>query len=468
MKRTRGKLIRVGVVGMGRGLGMVKSAAAHGFELVALCDRWKDKTEAVCRALNLTIPIYTDYDTFLEHDMDAVMLANNFHQHAPFAVKALEAGYHVLSEIAACGTPAEGVALARAVEKSGRIYMCGETAPYRRVNLEMKRLFDAGFVGDFLYGEGEYVHPGTWLSAIWRAPSPDHWRTWMPATYYCMHGLGPLMYITGTRPEKVNGFVVPRAQLDPRQDWRIGRGDRASAILCRMDNEAIVKLLQGGLAGSGGLPCRICGSKATMQTSNECERRLMLNRMPVVGGPPHGAFKAYEPAWSRPKDLPARWFKDTGGDKGGGLVELYFAEAIRRGEQPFMDVYRGIDMSLVGIQAYRSALRDSATMEVPDFRKESVRKQYEHDDWTPDPAKRGPGQPFSSVRGEVRPTPRALALARKVWAEQKKQWQLKPWRMFDRQGRTLKRFPANYIITILKPKETSPKPAARRRRGRKG
>ena len=31
----------------------------------------------------------------------------------------------------------------------------------------------------------------------------------MPATYYCTHALAPLMYITDTRPVKVNGFAVP-------------------------------------------------------------------------------------------------------------------------------------------------------------------------------------------------------------------------------------------------------------------
>jgi len=34
------------------------------------------------------VTTYTDYDRFLEHDMDAVILANYFHEHAPFAIKA--------------------------------------------------------------------------------------------------------------------------------------------------------------------------------------------------------------------------------------------------------------------------------------------------------------------------------------------------------------------------------------------
>ena len=45
--------------------------------------------------------------------MDAVVLANYFHEHAPFAVQALKADKHVMSETAACHTLAEGVALAR-------------------------------------------------------------------------------------------------------------------------------------------------------------------------------------------------------------------------------------------------------------------------------------------------------------------------------------------------------------------
>ena len=40
-----------------------------------------------------------------------------------------------------------------------------------------------------------------WLSVVVRAGTP--------ATYYCTHALAPLMFITDTRPVKVNGFVVP-------------------------------------------------------------------------------------------------------------------------------------------------------------------------------------------------------------------------------------------------------------------
>ena len=53
----------------------------------------------------------------------------------------------------------------------------------------------------------------------------------------------------------------------------------------------------------------------------------------------------------------------------------------------------------------------------PDFRKESVRRKYAKDDWSPDPARAGKGQPPCSILGDIEPSVEARALARKVWAE---------------------------------------------------
>ena len=89
-KKTDQNKIRVGVVGVGRGMGFAQGAAFVGMELVALCDTWEEKLREAGKKLN--VATYTDYDQFLSHDMDAIVLANYFHQHAPFAVKALRRG----------------------------------------------------------------------------------------------------------------------------------------------------------------------------------------------------------------------------------------------------------------------------------------------------------------------------------------------------------------------------------------
>ena len=46
----------------------------------------------------------------------------------------------------------------------------------------------------------------------------------------------------------------------------------------------------------------------------------------------------------------------TGHGGGDFFTNHYFAEAIRTGEQPYLNVYRGIDMTICGIQGWRSAL----------------------------------------------------------------------------------------------------------------
>jgi hypothetical protein len=72
-------------------------------------------------------------------------------------------------------------------------------------------------------------------------------------------------------------------------------------------------------------------------------------------------------------------------------------------------------MSAVGILAYRSALSDSNTMDIPDFQKKEDREKYANDNWSADPLKRKEGSPWPSVLGEIKPTEEGLAYARKVW-----------------------------------------------------
>ena len=147
--------IKIGVVGAGRGKSYMDVADAVGFELVAVCDNWQEKLDSASRDLPSVERTYSDYTEFLAHPgLQAVVLCNFFHEHAPFAIQALDAGLHVMSECAACHTLAEGVALTRAVEASGKIYMLAENYPYMAYNQEMKRLFEAGEIGEFKYGEG--------------------------------------------------------------------------------------------------------------------------------------------------------------------------------------------------------------------------------------------------------------------------------------------------------------------------
>ena len=410
-RRSIGKeKIRVGVVGVGRGQSFAFGAQHAGMELVALCDTWEERLEAA--GAQLQAATYTDYDRFLEHDLDAVVLANYFHQHAPFAIQALAAGKHVMSETSACHTLGEGVTLARAVERSGRIYMFAENYPYMAYNQEMRRLYQKGSIGEFKYGEGEYVHPDPPEVKLARSIGKDHWRNWIPATYYCTHSIAPVMFITDTRPVRVNGFVVPFDYEDPTETLHMARSDTAAVIMCRMDNGAMLKSLHGGLRGHGNY-VRIHGNKGLMENCRHGDHsRLRLLREPWEKRKGEPTEIVYRP------DFPIHHDKAVRAGHGGGdfFTNHAFAEAIRSGQQPYLDVYRGIDMSIAGVLAWKSALNDSAPQDVPDFREESVRRKYADDHWSPDPARAGKGQPTCSILGDIEPSSEARALATKVWS----------------------------------------------------
>ena len=113
-----------------------------------------------------------------------------------------------------------------AVEQSGKVYMLAENYPFTRFNLELRRLYRSGEIGRVTYAEGEYNHPiePEGINAL--SPGLNHWRNWLPSTYYCTHALAPLIHITDTMPVAVNGLSIAAPEVTdilPRQDgcWSI-------------------------------------------------------------------------------------------------------------------------------------------------------------------------------------------------------------------------------------------------------
>ena len=153
--------VRIGVVGGYRGSSMINYCKrADNAEIVAICDNNPTVLEAQKQfAEGLDIAFYDNFEDFIKHDMDAVVLANYFHEHAPYAIKCFEKGIHVFSECISNGTMAEGVELIRAFEKSNSIYMLAENYPQMKFNREIKRVCEGGTLGKILYAEGEYNHP---------------------------------------------------------------------------------------------------------------------------------------------------------------------------------------------------------------------------------------------------------------------------------------------------------------------
>lgn len=396
-------LLRIGVVGWRRGASLAASSAeTTGVQVVALCDSAPGAAERAARSTSL--PVYSDVDALLEHDLDAVLLANYFHQHAEVAIRCLQAGKHVLSETTACLTMAEGVALIEAVESSGRTYMLAENYPYMRHNQEMRRLYDAGTIGTFRYGEGEYVHPMSATELHSLAPGVDHWRNWLPVTYYSTHSLAPLIYITGCEPVRVNGFAITDDGNDPNRAMTLRQMDLAGAIMVTMADGAVAKLLQYDLRGEGNWT-RVHGTAGLMENARYgAPGSVRIRRESFEKKPGEPLETLYLP------DFPRHHAAALATGHGGGdyFVLLEFAEAVREQRRPFFDVYRAVAMAAVGIQAWRSCLESGAPQPIPDLRDPAQRAQYAADTFSPDPSGTDPAP--IRVGTERPPTAEAIAL----------------------------------------------------------
>jgi predicted dehydrogenase len=408
-RSSRSKPIRVGVIGVGRGQSFAQGASESvGMKLVALCDTWKERLRQVGKRFGVTT--YTDYDQFLAHDMDAVILANYFHEHAPFGVKALRAGKHVMSETMAAKTMAECVELCREVENSGKTYMFAENYPFSSANQEMHKLYLAGEIGKVRYAEGEYNHAAEedWRLSI--SPGLSHWRNWLPPTYYCSHALAPLMCITDTMPVSVNALSMTEEPVQSPNTVKVS--DAGALILTRMDNGAVFRIFGLMLSSIHRVRYEVHGETGLLATADpnhwSTVRIYHENWLRKPGQPQN---MVYTPDWPEHGEL-ARKAGHGGGDF---WTNFHFANAIRSGKPPYLDVYRGVAMSAVGILGWRSCLEEGKPFVIPDFRKESARKSYENDRWSPFPADAGPGQPAPSVRGYITPCKKSLAHARKIW-----------------------------------------------------
>ena len=83
--------IKFGVFGLGRGASFFQSIKIHGGEIVAVCDKSEAKLQSTKEKLGEGVATYTDFDEFLAHDgLEAIFVCNYFHEHAPYAIKALE------------------------------------------------------------------------------------------------------------------------------------------------------------------------------------------------------------------------------------------------------------------------------------------------------------------------------------------------------------------------------------------
>jgi predicted dehydrogenase len=161
--------LNVGVLGAGQ----IAQAAhfpacrkASNVNLYAICDAAEDLLDRMV-AVHQPVKAFTSYEKMLDDaELDAVVVAVADQFHVPLAVKALEAGKHVLVEKPVATTVEDAEALAHAAERHQRVLLVGH-----------EKRYDPGiaFAHDFIRDEiGELIALKHWYcDSAYRYPMTD-------------------------------------------------------------------------------------------------------------------------------------------------------------------------------------------------------------------------------------------------------------------------------------------------------
>ena len=387
--------IRVGVFGAGRGepyIRLISEEDPDVIRTVAVCDKREDRLDAVKDFDG--IRRFSDFESFLDYGisvgMNAVFLANFFHQHTPYAIRAMEAGMDVISECTASSTLKECVELCRAAERTGRRYILAENYPFMTPNLLMKRLIDEGKLGTILYAEGEYNHSGTLEMLRQLTPFATHWRAWMPRTYYVTHAMGPLMYMTGSVPRYVSARAAHSGLLEKIRDFR-PNDDGMARLFCEMSNGMVASVTGSTAMASDYSRYRVVGDVASVEQGGYTGGKVRL--FYTGHTKPAGTEKEEEYLTPDLSSFGEKAKRALNAGHGGGdfWIVQEMIECFAGGKAPFFDVYRSVAMSAAAILGWRSCLNHGENFRIPDFRIEEERRAVENDDLTPFPDENGEG-----------------------------------------------------------------------------
>ena len=378
------KKLRIGVFGAGRGVDLAHNFLALGCDVVALCDFNKNRLEQGVKDLGVQVTSYENFDDFIQHELDAVILANYFHEHTPFAIKCFEKNIHVFCECISNGTMKEGIKLLDAFKESKSIFMLAENYPQMLFNREIKRICDSGTLGKILYAEGEYNHPSdpmdTWFLKTYNY-FPEHWRNYLPISYYITHSLGPLMWSTKATPKRVTAFAA-YAPFKGEYPCAKQTGDQAAIITTLNDDGSIFRVTGCASFGAHHNSYRVCGTEGQIENLRGMDDKVMLRYNDWSKPKDAQECNLYKPNWN---DKDEEKIVKSGHGGGDYLTVRMFINCIEENKQPEhpFDIESAINMSSVAILAHRSILNGGQPFDIPDFNNPNDRELYKDDDLSP-------------------------------------------------------------------------------------
>jgi scyllo-inositol 2-dehydrogenase (NADP+) len=261
---TRGR-IGVGLVGLGNSGWFYHAEGtlerSSDFELVAVSGRTGERTAAA--AARFDARPYPDWTALVEDDrVEVVVVATPHHLHAPIAIRALEAGKHVVVEKPMAMTRAEEDAMIAAAVANGRLLTVFHNRRWEPSFRLIRQLVADGAIGALWRVEerrmhrGKYAvagadrpHVGTELADWAHGPSGGGGVTYLIAPHLVDHQL----VLHGGPPETVSAVMHthPGDEVEHYADLRLAfpGGQQARIEIFR---ENVVDLPKWSLFGDAG------------------------------------------------------------------------------------------------------------------------------------------------------------------------------------------------------------------------
>lgn len=153
--------------------------------------------------------VYSSYEEMLGKatDLNSVGIFTQRHLHGPMVVKALEAGKHVYSAVPIGCTMEEIREIVDLVEKTGKVYMMGETCYYYPAAIFCRQKNKENAFGKFVYAEAQYYHDIREMTGAFASNGPQWKRiAGIPPMFYPTHSLSMILSAVDAHPVKVSCF----------------------------------------------------------------------------------------------------------------------------------------------------------------------------------------------------------------------------------------------------------------------
>ncbi len=339
--------VRVGIVGYGT----CRFGAAFGFQdhpnvdVVAVSDLFPDRCAALAKACRCKTT-YPSLEKMVEDEtIEAIFLATDAPSHARQAVDVMKHGKHVTSAVPAVwGSLEDADRLFEAVKTTGQKYMMMETSCFRSDNYAMRQIHRAGGFGRLIYSEGEYYHFHSRQIGSYKG-----WRIGCIPLWYPTHSTAYYVGVTGKPFTSVSctGFNANIPSYQPGANRYANRFTDQIALFETAEGGTSRMLMCKGIQGKVIETGRVFGERGWMD-----------------GTEYHGTMKKL-PDLERPALPP----KVQPGGHGGSHGQLCneFVHAIIQDRTPLVDVAKALNMTVCGIVANESALKNGERLPVPSY-----------------------------------------------------------------------------------------------------